>query len=277
MLAGVAQAALSQQLGILENEFRCTLLVRSRSGVQLTPSGTVLYREAQGLLRRTAELKDLVRRNATEVSGVVSIGLSTTNVNLFAAQLVQSVREQHPNIQLRITEGMSWDLAQGIVQGRLDFATLPHDETRGDVSSREIWSEPLYVVASSTLALGAEIFLADLARLPLILASRGHTLRARYDALFTQAGVQPLHVAETDSVNAMKTVVLAGAGVAILPRSTWLDEVDDGRVTLTRIADQPLRHHVWLASRRPQSDAVAAVEVLLTDAMARSAALRHDP
>ncbi|HSV78169.1 MAG TPA: LysR substrate-binding domain-containing protein [Ramlibacter sp.] len=276
-LAGVAQAALSQQLGILENEFRCRLLVRTRTGVQLTSAGQVLYREAQDVLRRTSELKDLVRREATEISGVVSLGFTTGNVNLLAIDLLRQVRQLYPRVLLRVLEGMSGDLAEGVVNGQLDFATLAHEETRAGVESRAMLSEPLFVVASPSLCLASEITIAELARLPLLMPTSWQTLRGRYDALFNQAGVQAHYVAETDSVHFMKTAVLAGAGVAILPGSAWGEEHADGRVTLTAISGNSLMHHVWLAKRRPpHSDAVAAVEVLLVRAFARVAVSRKD-
>lgn len=275
VLAGVAQAALSQQLGILENEFRCALVVRSRAGVQPTPAGQVLYREAQALLRQTSELKHLVGREATEISGVVSVGLTTTNVNRLVAALLPEVRRMYPGVQLQIFERMTGDLAEGIVQGQFDLATLANEERRGGVESTEVFSEELFAVASPSLSLGTEITVADLARLPLILPTGRQTLRGRYDALFAQAGVRPLSVAETDSVHVMKSAVLAGACVAILPRSVWEDEVADGRVTLTTVVDQHLRHQVWLASRkRPHSEAVTAVGFLLRRAFARASAMK---
>jgi len=273
VLAGVAQAALSQQLGILENEFRCTLLVRSRSGVQLTPAGQVLYREAQALLRRTADLKDLVKREATEISGVVSLGLTAANINLLVADLLPKVRTSYPGIQLRIHERMTGDLADGIVQGQFDLATLAQEESRAGVESRKVYSEALFAVAATALSPGAETTLVDLARLPLILPTGKQTLRGRYDTLFAQAGTAPLVVAETDSVHAMKAAVLAGTGLAILPRSLWRQEEAAGRVRLTAITDQQLRIDVWLATRGPpQSEAIAAVAFLVNAAFARASA-----
>jgi DNA-binding transcriptional LysR family regulator len=276
-LAGVAQAALSQQLGILENEFRSRLLVRSRTGVHLTPAGQVLYREAQDVLRRLSELKDLVRREATEISGVVSLGFTTGNVNLLATDLLQQVRQLYPRVLLRVLEGMSGDLAEGVVNGQLDFATIAHEERRGGVESREMFSEPLFVVAAPSLRLASQMTVAELARLPLLMPTSRQTLRSRYDALFNRAGLQAHCVAETDSVHFMRTAVLAGAGVAILPGSAWREEKADGRVTLTAISDNPLTHQVWLAKRKPpHSDAVTAVEALLIRAFAQAAVSRKD-
>src|SRR5688500_20116750 len=54
--AGIAQPALSQQLAVLENELKVTLLERSVSGVTPTRAGQVLYMQAQPILRQSEDL-----------------------------------------------------------------------------------------------------------------------------------------------------------------------------------------------------------------------------
>ena len=50
----LSQAALSQQIAILETEFKTRLLDRSRTGVKATAAGEMLLREAQIILRQVA-------------------------------------------------------------------------------------------------------------------------------------------------------------------------------------------------------------------------------
>src|SRR5690606_112831 len=132
---GVAQAALSQQLSVLENEFRCRLLNRTPAGVQVTPAGQVLYREAQVILRQVDNARATVRREAGESSGVVSVGLSTSNAQLVAVRLLQDTQRLFPKITLQLLEAMSGEMTERIVNGQLDIATLAHCEKRGGVVS----------------------------------------------------------------------------------------------------------------------------------------------
>src|ERR1700742_2604812 len=74
----VAQPALSQQIGELEEQLGLSLLHRSARGVRPTAAGEVLYREASSILRLMEQLPGVVRSSSGETEGSVALGMSST-------------------------------------------------------------------------------------------------------------------------------------------------------------------------------------------------------
>ena len=71
----VAQPALSQQVGELEERLGFVLLDRSSRGVRPTAAGEIVFREASEILRQLEQLPGIVRSSSGEVEGIVNFGI----------------------------------------------------------------------------------------------------------------------------------------------------------------------------------------------------------
>jgi len=256
----LSQAALSQQVAILEAEFKTRLLDRSRTGVKATPAGEMLLREAQIILRQVDQARDAVTAQSGEISGAVSIGFTAGAGALFAVPLMQQIRRLYPQIRLHFLEGMTGELTERIINGQLDLATLLRNEDRAGVRSTLMFREELFLISPASLGLAEGMRIAELEALRMILPSSRHTLRALYDAVFRQAEITPNVIAEIDSVSMIRAAVLAGIGATINPRTSWTNELHDGLVRISRITDLSMHLSYWL-SRSPSPPTTAAKAV----------------
>lgn len=256
----LSQAALSQQVAILETEFKTRLLDRSRTGVKATPAGEMLLREAQIILRQVDQARSAVTAQSGQVSGAVSVGFTAGAGALFAVPLVQQIRRLYPQIRLHILEGLTGELTERIINGQLDLATLLRNETRAGVRSSSMFKEELFLISPASFGLAEGVQLAQLEALRVLLPSSRHTLRALYDAMFRQAEITPNIVAEIDSVSMIRAAVLAGIGATIHPRSAWTNELQDGLVHASRVTDFAMHLRYWL-SRSPSPPTAAAEAV----------------
>ncbi len=263
-LLGMAQAALSQQLAILENELKAKLVNRTPTGINVTPAGDSLYREAQIILRQVEHTVGAVRSLSGQISGHVSIGLTVSIATFLAVPLLVAMKANDPHIRLDISDGLSGDLTNRLIHGQIDLASLYRQETRAGITASPLMYEEFALISSPQADPGKIIRVADLHKLPLLLPSSRQVLRPYYDALFAEHNVQPIVVAESDSIMVLKSAVLAGLGSAILPPFLWADEIRMGLVSSTRIMDADLDRTVWLCrAAQPGNAEVDAVHDLI--------------
>ncbi len=269
LLLGMAQAALSQQLAILENELKAKLVNRTPTGINVTPAGGSLYREAQIILRQLNHTVDVVRSLSGQISGHVSIGLTVSSAAYLAVPLLEAVQSNYPHIRLEISDGLSGDLTNRLIHGQIDLASLYRQETRAGITACPLMCEEFTLISSSQQDFGNDFRVANLHKLPLLLPSSRQVLRPYYDALFAEHNVQPIVVAEIDSVMVLKSAVLAGLGNAILPPFIWAEELRAGLVHSRRIVDANLDRTVWLCrATQPGNAEVDAVHDLIRSVLA---------
>lgn len=220
----IAQPALSQQVAALEAHFRRKLLVRSKSGVQPTEAGKLLYKHAQVMLRQLDLAESDIRVDGTNVSGQVSIGLAPfSTASTLAVPLLKTIREQFPDIVLQVHENIGGIISEMIMTGQLDLAFI-HDpgEMRG-VEFEPILGEDLFLVCTKSVlpeeAAEDTIAFKDVAPIELMMPRRINTVRQLVDLTFRRTGAEALVIAEIESIPTLGLAVGAGLGATILPWS----------------------------------------------------------
>ncbi|MEU8463327.1 LysR substrate-binding domain-containing protein [Streptomyces sp. NPDC029003] len=159
----MSQPPLSRAVKRLEAGLGATLLLRSPTGVSLTPAGAVLLDEARGLLGRA----DRVRARVAAAAGpaVLTVGLLGDGTDLGAVRLADAYRERHPGTEVRVREADLTDPTCGLRAGRVDVALTraPFDEA--GLRVRGLRADPVGAVlrADDPLARRARLELADLA------------------------------------------------------------------------------------------------------------------
>src|SRR5690606_30889714 len=76
----------------------------------------------------------------------------------------------------------------------------------------------------------------ELAQMPMIAYQRESKFRAYVDASFQAAGITPDVIMEFDSHEAVKAMVAAGFGVAMMPSSAVADDIEEGALVELKIA-----------------------------------------
>ena len=271
---GVVTSALSQQISRLEGELSTRLLSRTATGVVPTDAGLAFLRQAQLALRHA---DDAVRAAQQQrLSGHVSVGLAPTTGAVLGLPLMQAMRERYPEVRLHLVESLSGHLTDMLNARRLDLAVLFRSDEARRWSVLPLLSERLFLIAAPTLpglpAAGgtARVRLATLGRLPLILPTGSHGLRATLDAAFAAAGVTPQLAAEIDSLALLMDAVRAGFGATLQPGAAV--SRTDGRPGATtlrvrEVADAlAVRHNLLVSvSDGELSPAALAARVVLAD------------
>ena len=151
---GLAQPALSQQLAIIEQDVKATLLHRSRQGVAPTAAGRQFYRQARVILRQVEEARALVRAAEESLAGTVSVGFPNGAAAILCLPLIERLTAGHPQIDLQIVEGYSANLTDMTGRGQLDIAVLYQDSAPPGMDAISLWEEDLLLIGPPGAGMG---------------------------------------------------------------------------------------------------------------------------
>lgn len=121
---GYTQSGISHMLNALEEELGCTLLLRDRSGVKITPEGAQLLPHIRNLCNSHRALLDSAKSLHGLEYGLIRIGTFTSVACHWLPNLIKTFQEQHPKIDFELLHGHYTDIENWITEGRVDFGFL---------------------------------------------------------------------------------------------------------------------------------------------------------
>ena len=215
----VAQPTLSQAIAGLERELGVELFVRTGRSVRLTAAGESLAERARRVEREAADLA-AAAANITALEGgrLDIVTLATLAVDPLAG-LIGQMRTAHPGITIRVHEPEDADaIDRWVTSGRADLGLTDLTTSGRGLARVALFRQEIVAVCPPNHAqTGDPMTPAELAGMPLIASPQGTSTRRLLDQVLTRAGSEPNIVVETDQRDAIVPLVLAGAGVALLP------------------------------------------------------------
>jgi LysR family nitrogen assimilation transcriptional regulator len=253
----VAQPALSRQVRLLEVELRQTLLVRNGRGATPTEAGKLLLAHGRGILHQVERAKEELGRVRGALAGRVAIGLPPSLARVLAVPLTRAFRAQLPQASLSISEGLSTNMQEWLLTGRLDIAVLYNAQPVPEIEIQPLLEEDLWLVQQRPPGLSedpppAPMPLRELAEVPLIIPSRPNAIRMQVETELANIGCRPIVALEIDGVSAILDLVADGAGAALLSRNAVASSIKPSAYRLRGITPA-LRTRLSLAtsSQRP--------------------------
>lgn len=260
---GIAQPSLSQQLLRLEDEVGFKLFRRTARGVTVTEAGRIFQEHARHILRSTEKALEDVRQLNAAASGQVIFVVPPSISRLIGVPLVEALKEQAPQVSLRLVESFTGSIRGWLEAGKIDLGILYDLGPLRHLSTRRLVSEEMVLIGPPG-ALGPEAADVPLARLgdfPLITSGPQHGLRQLLDREAVRLGFAFTVAHEIDTVSQIVALVASGHGHAILPRPAVEDELAAGRLSLARIGGGALRRTLCLVRNPAQVVTYASVRV----------------
>ena len=234
----MTQPPLSQQIMGLEEALGAPLFARNRRNVELTPVGRDLLPEVRRLLALADRLPALAQSLARGEAGELSLAFVSTADYGLLPPLMRAFTERYPGVRLQLVESTSDVQVEELVAGRIDAGLMiPPVPPRyaGQLSYLPLMREPLVVAMSDDTARLLDERLAKegdasaeqavplhaLADLPLVVFPR-RLAPAFYDIImdcYARAGIAPRIGQEAIQMQTIVSLVSAGMGVALVPRS----------------------------------------------------------
>ncbi|MCE4054274.1 LysR family transcriptional regulator [Pseudomonas sp. Au-Pse12] len=213
----ISQSAVTTAIKELEAMLAVQLFVRSAQGMSLTDAGRHFLNRAYVILR---SVEDALNSPLPDdrASGVLHLAASYTVIGYFLPHHLQRLEHWHPDVTIELHEQERQAIEQGLLEGRFDMAVvLTANLTHPDIVSQTLFNSErrLWLPAHHPLCERTSISLADVAQEPFILLTVDEAEQSamRY---WEQAGQQPNVRVRTSSVEAVRSMVANGSGVAIL-------------------------------------------------------------
>lgn len=218
----LTQPSLSKHIRNLEDLTGCPLINRTRTGISLTPEGSILYGYAKRILRLRDEAKDKIALARESVSGNIFAGASTIPATYLLPPVLSALRRSHPDIRVHVTTGDTDNVIHMVLAGHAEIGFIGSPVQDRRVVGEPIWDDELILVvnADHPWAAAREVAVADLAGEPFVIREKGSGTRAVFEKhlLATHGhGLERFCVAgEMGSTEAVKEAVIAGLGVSVL-------------------------------------------------------------
>ena len=262
------QPAVSQHLAALEAEVGAPLVVRSRGGAQLTPTGALLVGHARAALDRLTLAEQQVADLVEHEQGRVRLAANSSALTRLVPLAVADLRRRLPAAEVTIIEcGPPKALAE-LRKGDIDLAVTFRRSgaaAPADVEERTLLEEPMYVVLprAHPLASDDSVELAGL-RDDRWVQGPSATSPGLIRELCREAGFEPVIAFESDDPLATRGIVAAGLAVSMVPSLTREDTMRDRNVVVLPLRDPPRRQvaAAIAAGGRPTQATLEMVESL---------------
>jgi len=236
----LAPPTVSLHIAELENRIGAPLLSRKRGHVRPSAIGEVLVERARRLLADAERALDDIQRQVQGLEGRVRIGASTGAIAHLLPQALDVLRQQHPAIDIQVAVLTSQETLSRLADGTLDIGlvALPQPPVAGLVIKP--WRrDPVMAFVPAHWQCPTHVTPEWLAAQPLILNDATTRLSRLTAEWFATSGHHPAPRIELNFNDAIKSLVAAGYGAALLPHEATAPAPDP------RIVMRPLRPALW--------------------------------
>ena len=213
----LAQPTVSLHVSELESRLGTQLLLRGARRVQPTPAGDVLLAHARRLLREADEAVQAIQRQLQGVTGRVRLGSSTGVLVYLLPALLRDMAQAHPDVDVEVSIVGTNDGLAGVLAGTLDIALIAPPQAAGDLVVSRWRRDPMMAFLPPDWKAPRRVTPQWLAARPLIANDASTRLYRQTMEWFATAGLMPRARIELNYNEAMKSLVAAGYGAAILP------------------------------------------------------------
>ena len=248
----ISQSAVTTAIKELERTVGVSLFLRTPHGMDLTSAGRQFLSHAYEILKKVDEATHL-NVVSSEIEGTLTVAATYTVIGYFLPLHIERLRRHFPKLEIQLFELNRESIEEGLLSNRYDMSVLltsnilnPALITEKVLSStRRLW-----LPAQHHLLQAETVGLKEIAEEPYIMLTVDE---AAHSALkyWSASPYQPRVILRTSSVEATRSLVANGQGVAILSdmvHRPW--SLEGRRIETVNISDPVPAMDVGLAWRR---------------------------
>lgn len=257
------QPNISRTIKNLESELNCTLFVRSRKGVELTPEGEKLYSHVAAAVEQIQYGEEELCLERTLAKGVVTIGASEIALRCYLLPVLKNFRQKYPGVRIRVFNHSTPQAISALKHGLVDLGvvTTPTEDTDLIVSKEicEIREIPVCGAAFPELA-GRQVSLPELTKYPMISLFKQTKTYEIYSEWFRKNGCTLSPDIEAATADLIIPMVRNNLGIGFVPAQFLECYPTDGLILLDLKESVPTRK-ICLLKRKSQSMSAAGREL----------------
>jgi len=231
----VAQSSVSRQIVNLESELGVDLFIREGRRVRLTPIGKIFYERMKNAMNVIDDARREVEEYLDPEKGTIRITFPISLAAYTLPTVIYAFRLRYPEAKFQLKQALYRDLIDGVVKGDFNLALigpLPLEEKK--LKRKILFTENIVALLPihHRLAKKPTIKLQELVDEPFCLLPEGFVFRDIVMDACQNIGFTPKVSFEGDDIDALKGLVSAGLGIALMPEVTLVDSLPRSTVKI---------------------------------------------
>jgi DNA-binding transcriptional LysR family regulator len=237
----LTQPAVSLQIRQLEELLGQPLFEYTGKKLYLTEAAEALKRTSEDIFGRLESLDMQLSTLQGSLQGQLKLAVESS-AKYFVPHLFASFREQHPEVSLELVVVNHAQAIQRLNANRDDLLIISQVPPELDLEFLPFLDNPIVAVAlpKHPLCQMEQISLQDLTAWPLLIREPGSGTRRATEQYCDQKRAHFPQTMELGSLEAQREGVLAGLGLALLPRHAVLRELESGALCELAVEELPL-------------------------------------
>ena len=269
-------ASASARIRALEDALGAPLLVRDRRGVQPTPAGQTLAREAQAVLAQLVRLQDAMAQHTTGPKAHLRLLANTSAASVHLPPLLARFLAANPGYTLDLRELPSDAIVHALRQHQAELGVLSDAANLAGLQYQALRPDPLVLIVPRGHALTKlrRLGLQQALDQPFLGLHEGNALQALVSAQARRAQHAWDSRMRLGSLDAVCRMVALGAGVAVVPRAVAQRQAAATGLRALPLTDDWAARQLMLAARTLEALPTAAARLakFLMDATATASA-----
>jgi DNA-binding transcriptional LysR family regulator len=250
----ISQSSVTEAIRSLEDDLGVTLFDRQARGLLITHKGSAFLRHASKILADVASARSAFQTEAEAATGHLSLGVTSLVAGYVLSDILARYRRAFPQITLNVIEDNGEYLQHLLIGGELDVAVLltssVKDRLALNVETLLVSPYRLWLPLGHPLSQQESITLDELAGQPMIQLMVDE-IEESTRRLTAALPVKPAIAYRTRSVEAVRSLVATGAGLAILPSLVYRPwSLEGDRIEIRDVSGDLPTVHVGLAWRK---------------------------
>ena len=269
MDVNVSQSAITNAIKSLEESIGAPLFERHSKGVSLTYEGHLFLDHAQHIIESVEEAIRLPSRIREDINGTLNLVFSYTVAGYFIPSYLSRFLRAFPNVKINMVEADRSPIEEGLITGGYDLAVMltsnivNHEEISYATlfqSRRRLW-----VGANHRFLKQPAVSLQDISTEPYIMLTvdEASNTAQRY---WNRTPFRPKTIFRTSSVEAVRSMVANGMGIAILSDMVYRPwSLEGRRVEVVSVSDPVPTMDVglaWATGRKLNEPSKAMIEFM---------------
>lgn len=249
----ITQPALTRSIKTLEHQLDAELLERRARGVVPTEAGARLYRQAKTILNQAARTAEDIRATAKGESGSLNVGVAAMFSGDVMAAALTKLGLDVPELRVNVSEGYFEELVDGLKTSAIEVlvTNFPPGPTEPDLTYEALIKVETNFVAGAQhpLAKQQSVTIGDIAKARMALVRQTHVQVLVAELFAAQNEGLTYPAIETNALPLLRSLVLSGEYVSLLPSHLLEDDVKAGRIVTLPVEGTPFDRSAGLILR----------------------------
>ncbi len=249
-ILNLTPAAIHKQLKQLEEELHVPLYERKEGRLHLTAAAQLLLPYLRDILGQYESAVGALEEWKGVRRGLLRIGAGPSLATYLLPKVLRIYHQRFPRVDLDVQTGSSVQLLSALKGGGLDLALVVAPESIEEPSLDVVLEQITEIVLVSRLADAPKTgSLAILKKHPFVVFRKGARIENIIERYWASHGLKPNVIMRFDSAEVLKSLLMTGIGVSMLPLYTVDEDIRTGRLNRICQSEPPLLMKIHLVAR----------------------------